>query len=93
MAITLTPSELRDLASKLNSNAGEVRTLATTINSNVVSKTEGWTGQSKDQYISDFNDIYPTLSTKLPALLEELAKALNTTANEFEDLDRRLAGR
>lgn len=92
MAIAITPQELRELAASLNRNAGEVRTLATTLNQNVVSKTEGWTGLSKDSYIRDFNEIYPTISQKLPALLEAMAKDVLTTANKFEELDRRRAG-
>ncbi len=86
--IRITPEELRSLASALMSNATEVKGLAATIKSNVVSKTEGWEGKSKNRYISDFNEIYPTLSTKLPALLEALAKDLNQTAQRFIDVDQ-----
>lgn len=86
--IRITPEELRSLASTLTSNATEVRGLAATIKSNVVSRTEGWEGKSKNRYISDFNEIYPTLSTKLPSLLEALAKDLNETAQRFVDVDR-----
>ena len=86
--IRITPEELRALANTLNGNARDVRNLASTIKNNVEGRTAGWEGKSKTRYINDFTQLYPTLSQKLPALLEALAKDLNQTAQNFEDVDQ-----
>ena len=86
--IKITPQELRDLASALTRNASEVSQLASTLKNNVNNRTANWEGKSKTRYINDFNAIYPTLATKLPQLLEAMAKDLRDTATRFEQFDQ-----
>ena len=85
--IRITPEELTTLAHSLNDNAREVRDLASIIKNNIERRTDGWEGKAKERYIRDFEQIYPTLSSKLPELLEALAKDLNQTVGAFKEAD------
>ena len=92
MAIALSPDELRDLASQLKQNAADVIALANTISSNIDTGTSAWEGEAKKKYVSDFEEMKPTLTTKLPDLIDQMAASLENTATQFEDMDRTRAG-
>ena len=87
MAIRITPAEIRDLASKLDSNASETASLASTITSNFEGGTANFEGNTANRYAAAFADLIPIMSTKMPELLTELATELRKTADAFETLD------
>ena len=87
MAIKITPPEIRDLASKLDSNASETASLATTIKSNFTGGTANFEGNTANRYAAAFEEMIPIMSTKMPELLTELATELRKTADAFETLD------
>ena len=87
MAIKITPAELRELASKLDSNANETATLAATITAGFETGTANFEGNTANRYAAAFQEMIPTMSTKLPALLTEFASELRKTADAFEQLD------
>lgn len=87
MAIKITPAELRDLASKLDSNATETASLASSITGSFEAGTANFEGNTADRYAAAFQEMIPTMSTKLPALLQEFASELRSTADAFEQLD------
>ena len=87
MAIKITPDEIRDLASKLDSNASETASLASTITGNFESGTANFEGNTADRYAAAFQEMIPIMSTKMPELLNEMANELRKTADAFETLD------
>ena len=87
MAIRITPAEIRDLASKLDNNATETQSLASTITNNFEGGTANFEGNTADRYAEAFKELIPNMSEKLPSLLAELASELRKTADAFEQLD------
>ena len=87
MAIKITPDEIRDLASKLDGNASDTMSLASTITGNFEGGTANFEGNTANRYASAFAELIPIMSTKMPELLNELATELRKTADAFEQLD------
>ena len=87
MAIKITPQEIRDLASKLDSNASECSSLAGTVTSNFANGTANFEGNTANRYEAAFTEMIPTMRDKLPQLLQEFAAELRKTADAFETLD------
>lgn len=92
MAIKMEPGELQDLAAKLRSNAEEAISLASTIGSNIATGTAAWEGEAASDYAASFEEIKPTLTEKLPTLIQEMAERLDKTAQKFIEMDQALAG-
>ena len=86
--IRLSPDELDSYAGKLRQNASEAVNLASSIGGNINACADGWEGNKRDQFVSQFEEIKPTLTDKLPRLIEEMAKALNDIANNFRAADQ-----
>ena len=86
--IRLSPDELDQYASKLRNNANEAIGLAKTIGANINACAEGWEGNKREQFVAQFEEIKPTLTDKLPRLIEEMAQALNNIANNFRAVDQ-----
>ena len=87
-SIRLSPDELDSYASKLRSNASEAINLASAISNNINGCADGWEGNKRDQFVAQFEEIKPTLTDKLPRLIEDMAKALNDIANNFRAADQ-----
>ena len=91
MAIKMTPSELRELASTVSSIRDEIENLVTNMNSKINADTEQWDGESKSQYFSDYESILPTLQEKFPQVIEDLSTKLTFAANKLEESDQDIA--
>ena len=85
--IRLTPDELRNYAKKLRKNREESIALANSISRNINECANSWSGNQRDKYVAQFEDIKPTLSNKLPSLIQEMAVALDAIAQNFENAD------
>ena len=91
MAIKMTPSELRDLATTVTGIRDEIVNQVTTMNNRINADTEEWDGESKEQYFADYNDLLPTLQDAFPQVIEDLATKLTFAADKLEEADQDIA--
>lgn len=91
MAIRMTPSELRDLATAVKGIRDEIVDRVTTMDTRINNDTADWDGESKTQYFSDYDALLPTLQETFPTVIENLAKKLIFAADKLEEADRDIA--
>lgn len=91
MAIKMTPSELRDLASTVTGIRDDIVTQISTMDSRINSDTADWDGESKNQYFADYEALLPTLQDTFPQVIEDLATKLTFAANKLEEADQEIA--
>lgn len=91
MAIKMTPSELRDLASTVTGIRDEIVNQVSTMNSRINSDTAEWDGESKSQYFADYESLLPTLQDTFPQVIEDLATKLTFAADKLEEADQDIA--
>lgn len=91
MAIRMTPSELRDLATAVSGIGEEISSQVETMNSRIEADTAEWDGESKSQYFTDYDEIIPVLQKDFPAVIANLAEKLNFAANKLEEADQDIA--
>lgn len=88
MAIRVTPEELEAMASKLEMQAQQAISLANSINSTITSGTGAWEGAAQKDFLQRFNEIKPTLTQKLPELIDAMAKSARARAKGYRDADQ-----
>lgn len=91
MAIKMTPSELRDLASAVTGIRDDIVELVETMDGKIEAETAEWDGESKTQYFADYDAILPTLKETFPQVIEDLATKLTFAANKLEEADQDIA--
>lgn len=91
MAIKMTPSELRDLASTVTGIRDEIVNQVSKMNSRINSDTAEWDGESKTQYFADYESLLPTLQDTFPQVIEDLATKLIFAADKLEEADQDIA--
>lgn len=91
MAIKMTPSELRDLATAVTGIRDEIVDKVSTMNRRINDDTREWDGESKSQYFYDYDALLPTLQETFPDVIESLAQKLNYAADTLEDADKQIA--
>lgn len=91
MAIKMTPSELRDLATTVTGIRDEIVSQINTMNSKINADTSEWDGESKDQYFADYDALLPTLQDTFPQVIEDLATKLKFAADKLEEADQDIA--
>lgn len=91
MAIKMTPSELRDLASAVTSIRDEIVDLVGEMDRKINAETANWDGESRAQYFSDYEAILPTLQDTFPQVVEDLSSRLTFAANKLEEADLDIA--
>lgn len=91
MAIKMTPSELRDLASTVTGIRDEIENLVNNMNGRINADTADWDGESKTQYFSDYEALLPTLQETFPQVIEDLATKLTFAADKLEEADQDIA--
>ena len=88
MAIKMTPSELRDLATTVTGIRDEIVSQVNTMNSKINADTSEWDGESKDQYFADYDAILSTLQDTFPQVIEDLATKLKFATDKLEEADQ-----
>lgn len=91
MAIKMTPSELRDLASTVTGIRDEIENQVSNMDSRINSDTAEWDGESKSQYFADYDALIPTLRDTFPQVIEDLATKLTFAADKLEEADQDIA--
>mgnify|MGYP004682892919 CR=1 FL=1 len=91
MAIKMTPSELRDLASTIKGIRDEIEGQVTNMDKRISSDTAEWDGESKTQYFTDYDALLPTLQETFPQVIEDLASKLTFAADKLEEADQDIA--
>jgi len=91
MAIRMTPSELRDLATAVTGIRNEIVELVSAMNTRINNDTAEWDGESKSQYFYDYDALLPTLQDTFPNVIENLAQKLTFAADKLEEADRDIA--
>ena len=91
MAIKMTPSELRDLATTVTGIRDEIVNQVNTMDGRIKSETAEWDGESKSQYFADYDQLLPTLNEKFPQVIEDLATKLKFAADKLEEADQEIA--
>ncbi len=86
--IKLSPEALRNYASKITNNGSEAADLAQRIKANITAVTDSWEGQAKNKYLQAWAQHEPILTKTIPQLMADLAKNLETIAENFEAADR-----
>ncbi len=92
MAIQVTPDELRDKADDFRSNCEEQLDIIDD-SENLLQELmdDGFEGATAQAFQDKFEELKPDLIAAAN-LLEEIAEALDQTAQNFEDLDSDMAG-
>ncbi len=91
MAIQVTPDELRDKADDFHSNMNEqieIINECTALLDELVS--DGFEGETSQAFVDKFDQLSPELQAAAE-LLGEIATALDTAADNFEELDTEMA--
>jgi WXG100 family type VII secretion target len=91
MAIRMTPSELRDLASNVTSIRDEILNQVNNMDNKIKTVTEAWDGESKTAYFSEYEEILPALQNTFPQVIEDLATRLTFAADKLEQADQDIA--
>lgn len=85
--IKVSPSELRDLASRLQGYSNEITSMASAIASCFAEGTANFEGNTRNRFDQRFEEMKPIISRDLPELLSEFAEELVKAATRFEELD------
>lgn len=88
MAIKMDYGALTSSASTLANRAAEMSALASGIQADVNNALGAWEGASRDRFASDFESVYPTLSQKVPELLQLLSENMKTMAENIYQADQ-----
>ena len=87
MAIRVTPEELRALAKDFDTSASDIVSFAQTLSNKFSAGTANFEGNTAARFAQAFNDLIPSMNTKLPQLFADMASELRKTADNFEALD------
>lgn len=90
--IRITPQELRDSATFLQSQKETVEQAVEALKSRIDSTTANWEGAAQSTFIESFESMYnPTLKTDFPAIIEGIMGQLNGAAEAIEKADEEVA--
>lgn len=91
MAIKMTPSELRDLATTISGIRDDIMTQVGTMDKRIEADTQDWDGASKEQYFTGYMEILPVLTETFPAVIQDLEEKLKFAADTLEQADQDIA--
>lgn len=88
--IRSTPEQMRARANEYRTQAENVNDVINAMDTLLTSLQNEWDGEGSQAFVERFNQLRPGfLSAK--DLIDEIANALNSTANDYEDLDSQIA--
>lgn len=90
--ITMTPEELREAASFLDSTREEIAEKIGAVESKVNDLLNTWDGAAQDAFFDSFtNDMLPILKNDFPSVLEGISTQLTSAADALEQVDEEVA--
>ncbi|MCI5598263.1 MAG: WXG100 family type VII secretion target [Ruminococcus sp.] len=88
--IRITPDQMRGRASEYRTQASNVESVITKLD-NLLQNLQGeWEGQASESYASRYQQLRPGF-VKAQELINEIASALDSTANIVEETDTNIA--
>ncbi|MGO5175669.1 WXG100 family type VII secretion target [Ruminococcus sp. LCP21S3_E8] len=88
--IRITPDQMRGRASEYRTQASNVESVITKLD-NLLQNLQGeWEGQASESYASRYQQLRPGF-VKAQDLINEIASALDSTANIVEETDTNIA--
>ena len=88
--IRITPDQIRGRASEYRTQASNVESVITKLD-NLLQNLQGeWEGQASESYASRYQQLRPGF-VKAQELINEIASALDSTANIVEETDTNIA--
>lgn len=88
--IRITPDQMRTRANEYRVEAGNVDNVISKMDRLLTQLESEWEGESSRAYSTRFAELRPGF-VKAKELIEEIARALDTTAATLEDTDARIA--
>ena len=88
--IRITPEQMRTRANEYRVEAGNVEGVISKMDRLLTQLESEWEGESSRAYSARFTELRPGF-VKAKELIEEIARALDTTASTLEDTDARIA--
>lgn len=90
--IRITPDQMRGRASEYRAQAGNVEEVISKMDT-LLNQLQGeWEGQSSEAYAARYSELKPGF-VKAKELINEIAHALDQTANDLEQLDSEIASK
>ena len=88
--IRITPDQMRDRANEYRTQAQNVEDVITQMDSLLNALQTEWEGESSRAFDERYQELRPGF-VSAKELIDEIAAALDATANDLEDLDRQIA--
>ena len=88
--IRISPDQMRERANSYQTESGNVSEMIGRLDSLLQSLLGEWEGQSSEAYRERYESLRPAF-TQAEELLAEISKALNTTAQNMENVDESIA--
>lgn len=89
--IRITPEQMRGRASEYRVEAGNVEGVISKMDTLLSNLQSEWEGASSESYAARYQELRPSF-VKAQDLINEIATALDATANSIEELDTSIAG-
>ena len=90
--IKITPEELREAATFIDSKRDELCGVVAEIKSKIDEVTSNWEGAAQASFIESFeSDMYPLLKENMPEVLEGVSTQMNSAADALEEADESVA--
>lgn len=88
--IRITPEQMRGRASEYRTEAGNVESVITKLDTLLQNLQGEWEGQASESYAARYQELRPGF-VKAEELIKEVASALDSTANIVEETDTNIA--
>ena len=89
--IQMTPQELRDAASTLDSQLSDLLDTFGQMNSTIETTCGNWQGDAMTAFKDTFDEIYSELTKSVPETVEGIEQLLNGAADSLETADADIA--
>lgn len=89
--IRMTPDSMRKRANEYRTESENVENVITRLDSLLNQLLTEWEGSSSEAYNDKFQELKPSF-VKAKELIDDIATALDSTANIVEDTDNQIAG-
>lgn len=89
--IRISPDQMRGRAGEYRTQAEAVESVITQLDSLLSALQDEWEGESSNAFAEKFAELRPGF-VSAKELIDEIATALDSTANDLEDLDNQIAG-
>ena len=88
--IRMTPDAMHDRTNEYRTEAGNVNSVIARMDSLLSALQSEWEGSSADSYSARYEELRPAF-VKAEELINEIAKALDTSANYLAESDQNIA--